>query len=53
MKVLVVLTLELEKPEDLPASLEKIDPPNVPGFKGKIRIAIDPIATQVEEWLDT
>jgi hypothetical protein len=52
VKVLVVLTLDVANPEDLPAILEHIAPSMIPAFKGPLRVAIDPIATSVEEYLD-
>ena len=52
MKYIIVLSLELTSPDDISEVLKKIDPPNNPGFAGKVRIAIDPVAAQVEAWLD-
>lgn len=52
MKVLVFLTLDVANPEDLPGILESINPSRIPAFKGPLRVAIDPIATSVEEYLD-
>jgi hypothetical protein len=52
MKYIIVLSLDLTGPEELGEVVKKIDPTNVPGFLGLIRLAIDPVATQVEEWLD-
>lgn len=52
MKVLVVLTLDVEKPEDLPPIIEHITPSSIPSFK-ELRIVVEPTATAVERWLDT
>lgn len=52
MKYMIVLTLDLDNPDDVAAALKVIDPPSIPGFSGVMRVAIDPVATQIEEWLD-
>lgn len=52
MKYIMVISLDLKGFEDLSEVLTKIDPPHLPGFAGKVRVAIDPVATQVEDWLD-
>lgn len=52
MKYIIVISLDLEDPDELGDALTKIDPPNIPGFSGKVRVAIDPVATQIEAWLD-
>jgi hypothetical protein len=54
VKALVVLSFEL--PDDGAAFLtdifDKIDPPSLPFFAGVARVTVDPLASQVEEWLD-
>lgn len=55
MKYIVVLSLDLDGlsgPEALVEVLKKIDPPSLPGFTGTARIAVDPVASKIEEWLD-
>jgi hypothetical protein len=51
-KFLITLTFDLDNVDDLATVLKIIDPPHIPWFTGTARIAIDPVATRVEEWLD-
>lgn len=51
-KFVVLLSFHLKHPEDIALVMEKIDPVHLPYFAGTARIAIDPVATKVEEWLD-
>ena len=44
-----MVTLEIDTPEDLLASLDAIE---VPGFAGPTRIVVDPHAGQLLDWLD-
>lgn len=48
IKYLVVMEFELDGPTELAKTLKAIDPPSIPGFRGPLRVAIDPVATQVE-----
>lgn len=52
MKTLLVLTLELPEPEDIAAVLAHIDPPTIPHFTGTARIVVEPVASQLEDYLD-
>lgn len=52
MKYIVVISFDLEDPDDIGDVLIEINPPRLRGFSGKVRVAIDPVATQIEEWLD-
>ncbi len=52
MKYIVVLSFDVDNIEDVGKTLKKIDPPSIPGFSGEARVAIDPVATRIEEWLD-
>jgi hypothetical protein len=52
MKYLIVLSFDLDGPEGIADVLKKIDPPSLQGFTGVARVTVDPIATQIEEWLD-
>jgi hypothetical protein len=52
MKYMIVLSFDLDGPEDVASVLKKIDPPSLPGFTGVARVTVDPVATRIEEWLD-
>jgi hypothetical protein len=52
MKVIVVISVDVPTPGDITQVLEYLDPQSIPHFAGKVRIAIEPVATQVETWLD-
>jgi hypothetical protein len=52
MKVIIVLSLELDTPEQIVAAMTAIDPPHVPFFTGTARVAIMDDAAYVEGWLD-
>lgn len=52
MKVLLVLTLDVEDPEHLPRIIDHIAPSTIPAFKGPLRVVVEPTATAVERWLD-
>ena len=56
MKAIVVIEFECS-PDDLPEILDHINPPRIPHFHKRVRVAIDDpkgedIATQVLDWLD-
>jgi len=51
-KCIVVLSFDFDHPDDLVKVFKAIDPPSLLGFSGKVRVAIDPVATTVESWLD-
>ena len=50
-KFIIVLTFDTN-PDEIAEVITKINPPSLPGFAGTARIAVDPVATKVEEWLD-
>lgn len=55
MKVLVILSFDL--PDDhaadlIPDILQRIDPPALPFFDREVRVTTDPVASQLEAWLD-
>lgn len=52
MKAIIVLTFDLPDPEAVPAVLTAINPPSLPYFAGTARIAVEPVASRVEQWLD-
>ena len=52
MRAILVISLELPEPESITEVVSHIDPPNVPHFGGMVRIAVDPVASTVEHWLD-
>lgn len=52
MKYIIVIPVELERPEELSDVLHKIDPPRLRGFEGSVQVAIDPVASQVQAWLN-
>lgn len=52
MKHIIVLSLELNEPEHIGEVVKKIASLGIDELSGVLRVAIDPTATQVEEWLD-
>ena len=50
--MLLLLTLDVPEPEKIVDVLDKIDPEHLPYFAGKVRIVIDPSASEMEDWLD-
>lgn len=52
MRAIVVLSFELDAPEDAALILGAIDPPSLPGFAGEVRIAVEPVASAVVAFLD-
>jgi hypothetical protein len=52
MKVIVVLTFDLSQPEQIADVLDALNPPGLPFFAGQARIALDPVASAVTDWLD-
>jgi len=52
MRAIVVISLALDQPEQLAEALDAIKTPNIPHFDGEVRVAIDPVATTVIDWLD-
>ena len=52
MRFIVVIGLNLDQPEQLPEVLEAIKPSSIPHVDGEVRVAIDPVATEVLDWLD-
>ena len=52
VNAIVVISLELDEPEQLPAVLEHMQPSMIPHFAGQVRVAIQDSATQVIDWLE-
>ena len=52
MKAIIVLSVDLPKPEDAVKIIKAIDPPNIPFFTGEARIAVGPDAQHVINYLD-
>lgn len=52
MKAILVLSMEVNTPDDVVTAITHMDPPNIPGFAGDLRIAVDDVAARVEAWLD-
>jgi hypothetical protein len=52
VRAIVVLTFDLPSPDDVVQVLKAIDPPHLPHFAGDARVAVDPEASAVLEWLD-
>lgn len=52
MKVIVVLSFDLQNPEDIVQVVKAINPPSLPYFAGEARITNDPWASTVTDWLD-
>jgi hypothetical protein len=57
VKAIVVISLDLDSPDDLTGVLEHIDPPRIPHFGNEVRVAIDgfnneAVASQVLDFLD-
>lgn len=51
-RAIVVISLAIEQADNLQAVLEHLSPPSIPHFGGQVRIAVDPAAAQVLDWLD-
>lgn len=52
MRALIVLSVDVPDPENLPEVIRHINPPGVPYFEGEQRVAIDPPATHVLDYLE-
>lgn len=52
MKAIVVISLDLPSADDMADVMEHLDPPKIPHFDRQVRIAVEPVATQVVAWLD-
>lgn len=52
MKLLAVLAFEAPTPEHVTKIVDGLNPPKLPYFSGDLRIAVDPAATVVTEYLD-
>lgn len=52
MKLLLVLTFELDEPENVVDVIRNMNLASLPGFSGEGRIVVDPEATRIEKWLD-
>lgn len=53
MRALVVLSFDLDSPEDVAGILQAINPPLLPLFAGVARIVVEPEASRIERWLDS
>lgn len=51
-RLLVVLSFDIPNADVVTEILTAIDPPKLPYFAGAARIAVDPVSTQIEKWLD-
>ena len=53
-KWIVVLSFEIpdDNAELLAEHIKQINPRRLEGFNGEIRLTTDPVATNIEEWLD-
>jgi hypothetical protein len=51
-RVIVVVELAITDPAGIAEALEAIDPARIPHFAGGVRVAVDPVASQVLDWLD-
>ena len=52
MRVVVVIECDLPHPDDITETLLALDPKTVPHFAGVVRVAIDPTALTLLDWLD-
>lgn len=52
MRAIIVIEVDVPTPEDLPDVITAINPPKLPHFAGKLRVCIDPVATELLAWLD-
>ena len=52
MKCVIILSFDFDEEETLSEVIKQIDPVSLKGFNGQMRVAFDPIATEVETWLD-
>lgn len=52
MRVLYVIECDVPSPEQVAMPLAALNPPSLPYFKGKVRVVIEPHATELLDWLD-
>lgn len=52
MRAIIVVSVEVPEPEDLQTALSAMDVTNIPFFAHEVRVAIEPTAQAVIEWLD-
>ena len=52
MKAIVVLEFDLPTPEHVADVMLAINPPRLPHFVGKARVAIEDVAQDVIDWLE-
>lgn len=52
-RAIVVISLAVDDAAQIAETLEALDPPNVPHFGGQVRVAVDPYASRVLDWLDS
>lgn len=52
MKMLVVLTFDIDEPRQAADIIAAIDPPGLPHFAEEVRLTVDPWASHLEQWLD-
>ena len=50
--VLVVLSFQLDDPDDIIQVLENINPPHLPYFRGEVRVVVGTDATDTIQFLD-
>jgi hypothetical protein len=51
MEAILVITLSIEKPEDVVDSIKQINPPSIPHFAGAILVSMDQVARNVVKYL--
>jgi hypothetical protein len=51
-KYIVVLAFNIDGPDDLGEIMRSMNVKYLPGLIGPVRIAVDPLATQIEDILD-
>lgn len=51
-RLIVVLTFGIDEPEEIVKILKAIDPPHLPHFAGEVRVALDPYASHVIDYLE-
>lgn len=52
METIVVISFELDDPEEIADVLRALDPSRLPGFTGEVRVAVDDNARAVVDYLD-
>lgn len=52
LPVLLVLSLEVDEPEDLSVVIKHVDPPNIPDFSGEVRVVVGDDVKATLDFLD-